>query len=138
MTSDLLIQKLHFAQELRDVTKSLLEVLDQYENSDEIPNLSKYIIKRDVFIKLLKKLDLELTTSGYQDASDNSEKKIKDEIRGILVEISNLDEKAIEKINKQTEQTHQELLQSLKSRNTISKFKSNWVAHSGEELDKTL
>lgn len=124
-----------------------LEFWEHWEVAEgaEIPDLSSFQRQRDAVIRALELYDRkisevigEMPAARRTPALIESVSQALDQKETIIRKILDVDLKIIGKIEESKNQLLKEMASSSKSMDTLRKFKSSWIAPSGEGLDKKL
>jgi len=129
---------------LRRFLQSSLDYSGELE-AGEFSGLQKFLLKRERIIKALDLYDRKISSVIEKMNPSARDELLLEEIRtrivtknDIVTRIMKLDAKIMDKIEGEMKSLVGELSGAKKTKGNISKFKSTWVAKSGEELDKTL
>jgi triphosphoribosyl-dephospho-CoA synthetase len=113
--------------------------------SGEFSGLQKFLEKRERIIKALDLYDKKISEVIEKMSPTARDESLLEAIRACMVikndtvaRIVKLDAKIMDKIENEMKSLVEELTGTRKNKDNLSKFKSTWVAKSGEELDKTL
>ena len=101
--------------------------------------------ERDLILKILNLYDRKITEAVGSLPQMERTTNLSDEVERLLNEKNELvhriilaDEKIMTKISEEKAKLTKEISSTEKSKTLVKKFKSSWVAGSGEELDKKL
>lgn len=110
-----------------------------------LPQLSFLLAKRETALRILGLYDRKLSkitqNLRHTDQTDEFIKSLHEifsEKTTILNEIFKTDLLLTQLIEENIEKTEKELQSSQKSKDTLQKFKSTWIAEAGDALDTTL
>jgi hypothetical protein len=110
-----------------------------------VEGLEQFQVRRDATLKAIELFDRKISEAARDISSSERTPRLIDAVQAALdrknelvQQILKADENVIQKIEQSKLDLLKELASSRKSKEVLSKFKSSWVAESGEELDKTL
>jgi hypothetical protein len=119
--------------------------LSEAQSLGALPDLSQFELKRESILKAIflfdRKLSEAVTCLSAEEKTPaliESVRNALDEKDALLHQIMTTDDRVLRLVEEEKVRITKEITSSQKSRNTIQKFKSAWVAEAGEEIDQNL
>lgn len=137
----LLESKNRCLRRFREVSADFLDAA----RSGDLTGLENFHLKRDAILRSLELYDRKINETISLIPTQEEKRKLAPRVQkaldtrdALVLSILQTDEEIIRKVEEEKARIQEELAVSRKSQQTIAKFKSTWVAESGEEIDRKL